>query len=86
MIIFAVHAGLGGPGKDPFLSRVQLGLAVTNWDGLMNSRIAGWRLRSAHFFLLQINVDDLTDFSNLIVTGKHADKICDEYYGGAIIL
>ncbi|HOX85020.1 MAG TPA: FlgD immunoglobulin-like domain containing protein [bacterium] len=84
LIIFAVHADLGGPGKDPFLSRVQLGLAVTNWDG--RYEIAGlpdgdYVLRT--FSNYQINVDDLTDFSNLIVTGKHADKICDEYYGGA---
>ncbi|MBN1541690.1 T9SS type A sorting domain-containing protein [candidate division KSB1 bacterium] len=85
LIVLAVNADLGGPGKDPFLTRVQLGLAVTDLDG--RYEITGlpdgdYYVRTFSDYMINADLGGLSDVGDLIAPGKHAGEIIDIYYGG----
>jgi hypothetical protein len=80
LMILCFHADLGAAGQDPFLTRLQIAAAMTDKKGQYSIKglpTADYILRTLSKYSFNPSISNL---SELIITGKHAGKIVDEYY------
>jgi hypothetical protein len=77
LLVVAVHSDLGGPGKDPYLTRLQIAAAPTDLQGryqIQGLPAAEYYVRTVSSFWLDVNALEVRD-------GKHSGKVVDEFYG-----
>ena len=82
LMILLINKNVALTSNVPFLTQFELGLAVTENDG--SYKFTGlpegdYVLRTLSDFTIQF---DLQDMDNIILPGKHAGLIVDEYYDG----
>ena len=77
LLVVAVHSEIGGPGKDPYLTRLQIAAAPTDLQGryhIQGLPTAEYYVRTVSGFWLDVNAFEVRD-------GKHSGKVVDEFYG-----
>jgi hypothetical protein len=84
LLILLINKNVSLTSEGPFLTQFELGLTVTKDDG--SYKFTGlpegeYVLRTFSDYTIQFDLDDI---DNLIVPGKHAGLIVDEYWDGVL--
>ncbi len=77
LLVVAVHSDIGGPGQDPYLTRLQIAAAPTDLQGRYHIKglpAAEYFVRTVSNFWLDVNALEVRD-------GKHSGQVVDEFYG-----
>ena len=85
LMVVAINNVLSDSTGEPFLANMQIGAAVTNTDGeyeITGLQTGDYYLRTISSFVLNPDLASLMDGGELIMQGKHAENVVDEYYGG----